>query len=118
MIGQLGSVNWLAVLVCAVLSMVIGFIRYGPMFAKPWSAFTGWTNEKVAALGQSALMRSYGLAFVAAFVIATVLALALLATGASGVGDGLVTAAMLWLGLTGATIGVNMVFERRGTGVR
>lgn len=113
MLGMLSQVNWLAVLVCAVLSMVIGFIWYGPLFAKQWSALTGWTNEKVAALGQSALMRSYGLAFVAAFVIATVLSLALRATGAAGIGDGLVTAAVLWVGFTGATIGVNMVFERR-----
>jgi uncharacterized membrane protein YpjA len=36
MLSYIGEVNWLAVIVCAVLSMVIGFIWYGPLFSKPW----------------------------------------------------------------------------------
>ena len=113
MLDHLGDVNYLAVLVCAVLSMAIGFAWYGPLFGGPWGAITGWTKEKAMTLPQSRMMVSYGLAFIAAFVIATVLAWVLQATGADGVGDGLTTAVVLWIGLTGATIGVNMVFERR-----
>jgi len=107
------DVNWLAVFVCALLSMVIGFIWYGPLFSKPWSRLTGWTNDKVAALPRSSMARSYGLAFVAAFVVASVLAVTLRAIGAQGIGEALIAAALLWVGFTGATIGVNMVFERR-----
>ena len=115
MLGMVSQVNWLAVLVCAVLSMVIGFIWYGPLFSKQWSALTGWTNEKVAALGQSALMRSYGLAFVSAFVFASALALILRGLAVSSIADGLITGAVLWVGLIATSIGVNMVFERRST---
>lgn len=30
------QINYLAVLVCAVLSMVLGFVWYGPLFGKKW----------------------------------------------------------------------------------
>ena len=107
--SYLGDVNWLAVVVCAVISMVIGFIWYGPLFSKPWANMTGWTEEKIAALPKSNMVRSYVLAFIAAFVIALVLA----ATGSDSIGSGITTAVILWVGFTGATIGVNMLFERR-----
>ena len=113
MLSYFGNVNWLAVLVCAVLSMVIGFIWYGPLFSKPWSKLTGWTNEKVAALPKSNMVTSYVLAFIAAFIISTVLAIVLLAVKPDGVADGIVAAIVLWVGFTGATIGVNMTFEHR-----
>ena len=70
------KVNWWAVIVCAMLSMVIGVIWYGPLFSKPWSKLTGWTSEKVTALPRSKMLTSYILAFIAAFVISSVLAIA------------------------------------------
>lgn len=35
------DVNWLAVLVNMVLSIVLGFIWYGPLFGKKWAALSG-----------------------------------------------------------------------------
>ncbi len=113
MLSFIGAVNWLAVIVCAALSMVIGFIWYGPLFSKPWAILTGWTSEKSAALPKSKLVTSYVMAFIAAFVISSVLAIVLLAVKANGIADGIITAIVLWVGFTGATIGVNMTFERR-----
>jgi hypothetical protein len=113
MLSFFGDVNWLAVLVCAVASMAVGFVWYGPLFSKPWSKMTGWTNEKVAALPKNNMAMSYIMAFIFAFIIASVLALALQATYSSGIGDGIATAIVLWVGLTGATLAVNMTFERR-----
>lgn len=113
MFGNLGELNWLAVLVCAILSMVIGFIWYGPLFSKPWAKMTGWTNEKVAALPKSNMVIGYIKAFLFAFIIASVLALTLISINANGIGDAVTAAIVLWVGFTGATIGVNMTFERR-----
>jgi hypothetical protein len=113
MLTFLSNVNWLAVIVCAVASMVIGFIWYGPLFSEPWEKITGWTKEKIAALQKNKMPMNYLMAYLLAFVIALVLAVALLATNSQGVGEGIVTAIVLWVGFTGATIGVNMVFERR-----
>lgn len=38
------QINYLAVLVCAALSMVIGAIWYGPLFGKKWMEIVGATN--------------------------------------------------------------------------
>ena len=38
------EINYLAVLLCAVLSMVIGAIWYGPLFGKKWMEIVGATN--------------------------------------------------------------------------
>lgn len=38
------QINYLAVLVCAVLSMVIGAIWYGPLFGKKWMEIVGATS--------------------------------------------------------------------------
>ena len=38
------TINYLAVLVCAIVSMIVGFIWYGPLFGKKWLAVTGATD--------------------------------------------------------------------------
>ena len=35
------EVNYMVILVCAVLSMVIGFVWYGPLFGKKWMELIG-----------------------------------------------------------------------------
>jgi len=40
-------VNYIAVLVCAMTSMVIGFLWYGPLFGKQWMNLVGLTPEKM-----------------------------------------------------------------------
>lgn len=113
MLSYLGEVNWWAVLICAILSMVIGFIWYGPLFGKPWGRITGWTNEKVSTLPRNSMVRGYVLAFIAALIIASILSFTLLALGTDSIGNGIIAAVILWVGFTGATIGVNMTFERK-----
>lgn len=43
------QINYLAVFACAVLSMVIGYIWYGPLFGKKWMEITGATHLDKAA---------------------------------------------------------------------
>ncbi len=42
-------VNYWAVLLCAVLAIVIGFIWYGPLFGKKWAEVIGTTADDLAA---------------------------------------------------------------------
>ncbi len=42
---RIGDLDWLAVVVGAVLFMVVGFIWYGPLFGQQWSAATGIPME-------------------------------------------------------------------------
>lgn len=51
-------INWLAVLVAAIIRMAIGFAWYSPpLFLKPWQAVTGITPESMrAGLGKAMLV--------------------------------------------------------------
>lgn len=66
-------VNYLGVLLCAVASMVIGFLWYGPLFGKEWAKMVGMTKEKMAQ-AQSEMSKTYGAMFVCSLVMAYVLA--------------------------------------------
>ena len=41
------SINYLAILLCAVLAMVIGFLWYGPFFGHAWMRLCGTTEMDV-----------------------------------------------------------------------
>ena len=98
-------INYLAVLVCAVAAMVLGFIWYGKLFAKPWTELMGWTPEKMAAMnasGQKNMTMQYALQAIGALLMAYVLAHALIFASAylnvSGVAAGLQAGFWNWLG--------------------
>lgn len=98
------DVNYWAVLVCGVASMVIGFLYYGPIFGKSYSRLMGF--DKLSDEERRALMKGMGgkylLAFVGALVMAYVLAHFLVYsdayTGAAGVSGGLQAGFWAWLG--------------------
>lgn len=41
------ELNWIAVIVAAIIPMVTGFIWYGPLFGKKWQASMGFSDEKL-----------------------------------------------------------------------
>lgn len=43
------EINYLAVLVCGILAMVIGFIWYGPLFGKTWIRVIGADKDDLKA---------------------------------------------------------------------
>ena len=71
------DVNLLAVLVCAIATMAIGFLWYSPMlFAKPWVKEMGYDMYDKAAMDKmrKSAGPAYGASFVASIVSAMVLA--------------------------------------------
>jgi len=42
-------INYILILVCAMLSMVIGFVWYGPLFGKKWVEIVGATDMDMEA---------------------------------------------------------------------
>lgn len=65
-----GSMNWLAVLVAAVSSFVIGGLWYGPLFGRAWMQAFGFTEED---LKQRSVPKTFGLSLLLAFVAALIL---------------------------------------------
>lgn len=93
-----------AVVVAAILSMVIGFVWYGPLFGKVWSELMGWgpmTPEKMKEMQKKA-RPAYAITFVASLVMAYVLAhtyvFASSYTNTVGLVGGLMAGFWSWLG--------------------
>jgi hypothetical protein len=67
------EVNFLAVLLAAVVNMAIGFSWYSPvMFAKRWMKLMGYTSESMKK-DQKQMGKWYGLSFVVALITGYVL---------------------------------------------
>ncbi|PIR74262.1 MAG: DUF1761 domain-containing protein [Candidatus Magasanikbacteria bacterium CG10_big_fil_rev_8_21_14_0_10_47_10] len=67
------EVNYVAILVAAVASFVVGWIWYGPLFGKPWMKMMGMT-EKDKEAGKKKMGQSMALGFAAQLVMAYVIA--------------------------------------------
>lgn len=95
-------INYLAVLVAAISSMVVGSVWYGPLFGKQWMMLSGMTGEKMKAAKAKGMGKSYGLMFVGSLVMAYVLAHSLVFAStyldASGASAGVMTGFWNWLG--------------------
>ena len=58
------NVNWIALIVAALSTLVIGFLWYGPLFGKAWMKETGITEEQA----QKGMPLRFGLSVVLAFM--------------------------------------------------
>jgi len=110
------AVNYWAVFLAAVASMVVGAVWYSPaVFAKQWIKLAKVKIDKEMTGTQNAIM--YGGVFVASLIMAYVLAhVAFLSHSFfknDFLQDALTTAFWLWLGLTAARIYVHDTFEGR-----
>ena len=107
---DLGSVNYLAVVMAAVAAFVFGAVYYGTL-GKPWM--------KAARIDPAATKMSAGLfvtSFVAELVMAFVLSLAINAfgMGTTTPAGGLVTGFVVWLGFMATTMAVNHRYQGFG----
>jgi len=112
------SINWLAVVVCVLVSMVSGSLWYNPKTFFPiWWQGIGKTEKDVP--GTSNMNVTWGLTLLASFVQAVAMAFMVEAMG--GMMSGGVTALtgagtgfMLWLGFIAPTYLVNKLFAGHG----
>lgn len=95
-------INYIAVLVAAIASMVLGFLWYGSLFGKIWMELSGITHEKIDAEKASGMEKNYAIAFVGSLVMSYVLAHALVFASAylkvNGVSAGIEVGVWNWLG--------------------
>jgi len=94
------AINYWAVLIAAIASMIIGSIWHGPLFGKKFMEAMGmdkWTPEEQAKMKKT-MVRSYIIQFVASFVMFFVLAWYIVTSAHTGVFGGVANAFGLWLG--------------------
>lgn len=105
----------MAVIGAAVLSMVLGFLWYGPLFGKPWMKMMGMSKESMKGMKQSEMMKMYGIQAVGSLLMAFVLSHSLIFAAAylneSGISAGLQTGFWNWAGFIAPVTLVSVLWE-------
>jgi hypothetical protein len=102
---MLPAVNYLAVLVSGIVIFMLGGLWYSPvLFAKPWIALMGRTEEELRAeAAKKSMPLMYLTVFICGLVTAAVLAVVINRFGATTAGAGACIGALCWLGFAAAT---------------
>jgi hypothetical protein len=103
------DINWLAVLVAAIVTFVLGGLWYGPLFGKVWRTAEGQAEPEPGHRKHPALV--YGLSFVLMLIAAAALAITVGPdpTVVRAVGAGLI----IGVGWVATSFGVNYLFAGR-----
>lgn len=112
---HLAEVNYLAVLVSAVVAMFVGAMWYGPIFGKMWMGYMGKTQEQLKEGFNPG--KTYGLAFLGHFVALAILALLFTYVEINSIVGAIHTAFWTWLGFTFATNFITGLFEDKKFGL-
>lgn len=108
---DLGTLNWLAIIVAAVASFAVGSLWYSPiLFGKKWQQLTGISDEKAKSANMAKI---FGLAFVLSFFISANLAIFIAPQASFGFGICLgATAGIFW---AMGPLGITCLFEQQST---
>jgi hypothetical protein len=95
------DINYMAVAAAAAVSMIVGFLWYGPILGARWKAYMGFTDDSMKTMKLSPMQAMAGGALTSllmAYVLAHSLVFASAFTGASGISAGLMAGFWNWLG--------------------
>lgn len=110
------SLNWLAILVAAISTMILGFLWYSPLlFAKAWTREMGYDPNDKAKMDE--MKKSAGPAYagslVASFVSAFTLALILHGMRAESLHFGIMASFHIWLGFVATVQFTGALFAKQ-----
>ncbi|MBI2026526.1 MAG: DUF1761 domain-containing protein, partial [Deltaproteobacteria bacterium] len=91
-------INYVAVIVAAIVSMGIGFLWYGPLFGKAWIKLSGMSMKDMDAAKKKGMAKTYVIAFIGTLVMAYVLAHFVDYVGATTLSAGAELGSWLWIG--------------------
>ena len=107
------DVNWLAVMAATVANMVVGAFWYSPLLCgRKWMGYLNLKEEDLNNPG-----KGYLYSFLAAFVMAFVLAVFITNLNLHGLGAGLLAGGVAAVGFTAAPFVQVYVFESKPTGL-
>jgi hypothetical protein len=109
------ELNYLAILVCAVVGMMIGMMWYGPLFGKPWMAMMGIKDPEAAKkeAQKKGMGPTYAMAFVSQLLMAYVVAHFVAFLKIADVNAALQFAFWAWLGLIATVLSAQVLWEGR-----
>jgi hypothetical protein len=109
------ELNWIAVILAALSTMVVGSLWYGPLFGKMWTKLAKVKTDPDFGAAQAVPL--YLSAFVGSLITALVIAIAAFIAhdfyGGNFLQVTMLTGGVLWLGFTAARIQMHDSFEGR-----
>jgi len=112
------EINYLAVLLATVSSMVVGAIWYAqPVFGRYWMKAAGHSAESMQTGWAGPLVITFVVSFVTAWVLAGTAAIAQNFYHGNFLTNTLLTAFILWAGFTAARFITHDAFDRRPVGL-
>jgi hypothetical protein len=109
------KVNYLAVIVAAVVHFIIGGLWYGLIFANTFVEIVG--RAQLEQMVADSHWSQYVVAFVTSLLLVYILAHFIQYTGSKTVAGGMQTAFWLWLGFVATTQLSGVIFEQRKLGL-
>lgn len=96
---DLAGVNWLAVLVAAVATFMLGGLWYTALFGKKWQKLHGYSDEKVKAMQKARPPQVFfGVMIASYLVLSAVLGVLFRSFGVPSAVAGAEVGALIWLG--------------------
>ncbi len=106
------DVNWMAVIACGVISMIVGSIWYGPLFGKRWTKLLSFTKEEMEK-GKKEMPKTYTMMFAGSLLTSFVLAVTISMAQEPSAMAGITAAFWLWLGFIVAVKLSEVLFEKK-----
>lgn len=110
------TLNYLAIVVCAILTMPLGFLWYGPLFGKTFMKLTGMSGQMTPE-GKKQANVGYAVSLLTAFVMAYILSHFVDYAGATTWMDGMQAGFWSWLGFVVTTNAGGVLWEKRPLGL-
>ena|SRR3989344_3605732 len=113
---MLANVNYLPVIVAALIHMAIGFVWYSPrFFGNTWAKLMGWPLEAKEDKGtgkeqKKGMFQTYTLSFLSALIMAYMLSSLIALTRMRAIFETMELAALIWLGFVATTTFTNSLF--------
>ena len=106
--------NFSAILICAVVNMVLGFIWYGLLFSKAFIQLMGISPDHMSdPASQRAAVHGYFASFISSILMATVLSYLIIFSNSTTSLEGLKLGLLSWLGFTLTTMLPNHYFSMK-----
>ncbi len=106
------DINYWALLVSAIATMILGMIWYNPnVFGSAWMRLSGIVMPSKEEMKQKGMTASYILAFIGAIVTSIIISHMLTWTGAVSITDGLLLSFIVWIGFIATSMLGSVLWE-------
>src|SRR3989344_2479981 len=109
------GVNFLAVLIVAVVNFVIGFLWYGPLFGKAWMKAMKFTPSDIKKGKEKGMAGPMFISFITSLITTFILAVVVGLAGVSSVVNGAFVGILVWLGFFLTTSIGSMLWEGKSS---